>query len=212
MPGIIESYLTVPVHSVWGPQEIKEKGSRFISYLYPVQTITEAEAVINALWKKYHDATHVCFAFRLGEGREMYFRSSDDGEPSGTAGIPILNEIKSKDFFNVIVAVVRYFGGTKLGTGGLVRAYSASARRVIETIKPVTIDIKKEGVIVFPYELTGEIMPLVQRYNLEIRGQEYTDSGVSMVIGIPIARVEEVGRAVTDASSGRLHLEMKCLG
>lgn len=193
----------------YGPEELKEKGSRFISYLFPVSTVEEAEARISELRKKYHDATHVCPAFRLGEGSQEYVRFSDDGEPGGTAGLPIFNELKSKEYFNVLAAVVRYYGGTKLGTGGLVRAYAASARNVLETAETVTIFIKKEFTIEFPYEFTGEIMQVVNRFNLEIITRDYTDAGTSLHLAIPLGLIKEVGRKISDISSGRLRIEQR---
>ncbi len=197
-----EEYFTVD--KIYGPEEIKEKGSRFLAYLFPVSTTAEIDSIIVDLRKKYHDATHVCFAFRLGKGTEEYFRSSDDGEPSGTAGLPIYNEIKSKEYFNVLAVVVRYFGGTKLGTGGLARTYAAAARKVIESAKTLTIRITKEISLEFPYDFTGEIMKVVHRFALDIVKQEYTGRGVSITLAVPIARVKEVEKTLTDVSKGHL--------
>jgi uncharacterized YigZ family protein len=194
----------ITVGKPYGPLEFKEKGSRFISYLYPVTSVAEAETIIAGLRKQYHDASHVCFALRLGEGVEEYSRFNDDGEPGGTAGLPIFNEIKTKDFFNVLAAVVRYFGGTKLGTGGLVRAYGEAARNIIHAAEPLTVTLKKEISLVFPYPLTGEIMHLVNRCSLEILSQEYTAAGVSMMLAVPLARTEEVSKAVSSIGRGRV--------
>jgi uncharacterized YigZ family protein len=204
MSGRNEFYFTVA--KPFGPEEIKEKGSRFISYLYPAASVEEAEAVINRLRKKYHDSTHVCFAFRLRQDDREYFRFSDDGEPGGTAGLPIYNEIKNKDYYNVAAAVVRYYGGTKLGTGGLVRAYASAARKVIDTAETLTVIIKKEVTLDFPYTYTGEVMQLINRFSLDIVNREYTGSGVSLKLAIPLARIAEVGQAVSDISSGKLQL------
>lgn len=192
------------VGKAYGPEELKEKGSRFISYLYPVTTAEEAGAIVAGLRKEYHDATHVCFALRLRTGNEEYFRFSDDGEPGGTAGLPIYNEIKSKDYFNVLAVVTRYFGGTKLGTGGLARAYGGAAGKVIAISETVTIYIKKEVSLDFPHRLTGEIMQIVNRFSLEVIERQYTAKGVSMKLAIPIARVEKVARALSEKSSGTL--------
>ncbi|UCH98367.1 MAG: YigZ family protein [Candidatus Aminicenantes bacterium] len=192
------------IAKTYGPEEIKEKGSRFIAYLYPAATAKEAESIIAGLRKKYHDATHVCFAYRLGKGKEEYSRSSDDGEPGGTAGLPIYYEIKNKDYLNVLAVVIRYFGGTKLGSGGLARAYAAAARKVIETAKTLTIDIKKEVSLDFSYDFLGEIMNLVHRFSLEIVKQEYTARGISMKLAVPIAQMEEVTNVLARISSGKL--------
>ncbi len=195
------------VKKPYGPEEIKEKGSRFISYFYPATDSEEAEKLVTGLRKKYYDSTHVCFAYRLGNGKEEYFRYSDDGEPSGTAGLPIFNEIKNKNYYNVLAAVVRYFGGTKLGTGGLVRAYSGAAKKVIDTSEIITIYIKKEASVDFPYEFTGEIMQVVNRFSLDIIKREYSDKGISMKLEIPIKRVNEVSQTITDISSGKIRLK-----
>lgn len=201
-----EPELYYTINKFYGPEEMKEKGSRFISYLYPAATVEEAESLLGKLRKKYHDSTHVCFAFRLKQGQEEYYRHSDDGEPSGTAGLPIYNEIKSKEYYNVIAFVVRYYGGTKLGTGGLVRAYSGAARNVINTSEPITIYIKKEAALEIPYELTGEIMQIVSRYSLEVMDRQYTQKGLTMKLAIPIRIVENVSFAIRDISNGKANL------
>ncbi len=107
------------IRSISGPNEFKEKGSRFISYIYPVSEKERAEEILDESRKKYYDSTHVCFGYRIGAGEEKNLRYSDDGEPSGTAGLPILNELRSRELFNALIVVIRYYGGTKLGTGAL---------------------------------------------------------------------------------------------
>jgi uncharacterized YigZ family protein len=205
MPHEKEHYITID--RPYGPEELKEKGSRFISYLYPAHTTEEAEEIIGTLRKKYYDSTHVCFAYRLGEGKENKIRFSDDGEPGGTAGQPIFHEIKGKDFYNVVAAVVRYYGGTKLGTGGLVRAYSSSARKVIDTVQPITITLKIEMLLDYPFELTGEIMQIVNRFSLEIVDRQYSEKGAIFKIAVPIAQVEELSQTVSSMSFGKLELK-----
>jgi uncharacterized YigZ family protein len=197
-----DEYFTIG--KVYGPEEIKEKGSRFLAYFYPVTTAAESDLIIADLRKKYHDATHVCFAFRLGKGTEEYFRCSDDGEPGGTAGLPIYNEIKGKEYLNVLVVVVRYFGGTKLGIGGLARTYAAAARKVIAKAKALTVRITKEISLEFPYDFTGEIMKIIHRFSLDIVRQEYTDSGVFIILAVPAARLKEVEKTLADVSKGQL--------
>lgn len=123
-----EKYLTIqsPAEGLY-----KEKGSKFISYAMPVNSVEEAKAEIARLRKEHHKARHVCFAYRLGENAEIY-RAADDGEPGGTAGKPILRCLESRNLTNSMVAVVRYFGGTLLGTGGLIRAYRAAAEDALD--------------------------------------------------------------------------------
>lgn len=191
-----------------GPEEMMQKGSRFISYVYPVKISQDADARIAELRKQYRDATHVCSAFRLenGGGEEGYFRYSDDGEPGGTAGLPIYNEIKSKDCLNVLVAVIRYFGGTKLGTGGLVRAYAASARQVLDTAKIIKIQLKKEVKFLFPYDLTGEIMQIINRFDLNIVNRDYGGDGVTIKLAVPVAQMDSIASALSDITGGKIKL------
>lgn len=200
-----EKFFTID--KIYGPEEIKEKGSRFLAYLFPVSTVEEIDLIIVDLRKKYYDASHVCFAYRLKQGNEEYFRSSDDGEPSGTAGIPIYNEIKSRDYLNVLAVVIRYFGGTKLGTGGLARTYAAAARNVVEKAATITIYIKKEVSLNFPYDFTGEIMKIINRFGLDILKQEYTGKGVSIKLNVPVALVKEVEKILSDYSKGQLKFQ-----
>src|SRR5690606_11612852 len=111
--------------------ELREKGSRFIAEVFPVETEEEAAAAIEAVRRREHAATHHCTAYRLGPEGEL-FRASDDGEPSGTAGLPILRQIEARGLTNTLVVVTRYFGGTKLGRGGLIRAYGEAAARALD--------------------------------------------------------------------------------
>ncbi|MCP5052597.1 MAG: YigZ family protein [bacterium] len=206
MQGKKEAYFTIG--KAYGPMEFREKGSRFISYLFPVRSVKEVDACIARLRKEYRDSSHACFAFRLGDegGEESYFRYNDDGEPGGTAGLPIYNEIKSKEYLNIAAAVVRYFGGTKLGTGGLVRAYGTSARKVLDLSEAVTVVIKQEISFDFPYDLTGEIMQVVNRFSLDIINREYGAGGVSMKLAVPVGRIEAVAKSISDKSGGKIKI------
>ena len=118
--------------------EIIEKKSKFITNLFYVETIEEAERIINQIKKKYFDAKHNCIAYRIVENGNIVEKSSDDGEPTGTAGLPMLNILQKNNLSNVLVVVTRYFGGILLGTGGLVRAYSNSLLKAIEQSKKIT--------------------------------------------------------------------------
>ncbi len=110
--------------------EIIEKKSRFIGHIFEVQTINDAENIIKQIKKKYHDARHNCYAYRILENNQIMQKSSDDGEPASTAGLPILNVLEKNQLVNVLIVVTRYFGGILLGTGGLVKAYSNCAIRM----------------------------------------------------------------------------------
>lgn len=123
--------------------EITEKKSKFIANLFPVQSVEEAERMIKDTRKKYHDARHHCIAYRIEQNEQIIEKSSDDGEPSGTAGAPMLNILQKNHLANVVVIVTRYFGGILLGTGGLVRAYSDS---LLESIKKSKFVTKVQGI------------------------------------------------------------------
>ncbi|MEM7039836.1 MAG: YigZ family protein, partial [Bacteroidota bacterium] len=119
-------------HTISGPSDsfYKEKGSKFYGFAFPVKSVEEVELRLGEVAKKFHDARHICYAYRFGVKGEPW-RANDDGEPSHSAGDPILNEMKSKEVSDALVAVVRYFGGTKLGVGGLVRAYGTAAKEAL---------------------------------------------------------------------------------
>lgn len=191
------------VENPYGPLEFKEKGSRFISFIYPVRTADEAKKKINHLKKRYHNATHVCYAFRVGEGKEDSFRYQDDGEPGNTAGLPIYYAIKSAEYFNVLVVVIRYFGGTKLGTGGLARAYGRSARLIVEASDKVKEWTTEEVVLTYPFDSTGDVMRIVKDFSLAILSQDYIEDGIKMRLMIPVSKKNDLKRLIIDKSRGR---------
>lgn len=200
---MIESYKTIK--KSYGPLEFKEKGSSFIAYISPAETKEDAENIIEKLRKQYFDSTHVCWAYRIGNGIEKEFRYSDDGEPNGTAGLPIYKEIERVELFNVVAAVVRYFGGTKLGTGGLVRAYSASLRQLAETVVPEIIRIKHSAAIQIPFDFLGTMMHIINTIEgVEISSQDYLETGVIFNILIPVAKVNHFKELLKDKSAGKI--------
>lgn len=152
----------------------RERGSKFIGYAYPVLDEEEVKEKLEALWAKYPDATHICYAYRLGLEGENY-RANDDGEPSGSAGLPIYNQIVSKEVTFVLVASVRYYGGTKLGVSGLIKAYKLSAQLVLDESKIVEKHLTKKVNFEFSYEDQGSVMRNVDRFNAEVIGTEFTD-------------------------------------
>lgn len=148
----------------------KEKGSRFLSFAMPVSSTEDVKAKLQVLKKNYYDARHICYAYVLGKNGTV-FRSNDDGEPSGTAGIPILGQINSKDLTNVLVVVVRYFGGILLGTGGLVIAYREAAADAIQNNKIVSRLVESNIAIQFSYERMNDVMRIVKENSLTITSQ-----------------------------------------
>ena len=162
----------------------KEKGSKFIGYAVPCHSEVEAKIHL-AEWKKmHHQARHVCYAYRFGLDKKIY-RANDDGEPSNSAGIPILGQIQSFDLTNVLIGVVRYFGGTKLGVGGLVQAYKTAAKEAIEAGEIITEQLKVTLEIAFPYEKMPVLMHLIKTHKIKILSQEF-DLNCSIIIEYPL--------------------------
>lgn len=184
-----------------GEAEIIEKKSRFIATVKPVESEEEALEFIASLKKKYWNATHNCSAFVVGERHELQ-RCSDDGEPQGTAGRPMLDVLLGEDVHNAAVVVTRYFGGTLLGTGGLVRAYSKSVQ---EGLKNSCILEKQNGFLLkikTDYNGIGKIQYLLGQRGLHITNSEYTDV-VAVETLVPQETLKELKEAVTEGTSGR---------
>lgn len=184
-----------------GEGELIEKKSRFIATVRPVESEEEALEFIAAMKKKYWNATHNCSAFVIGENQQMQ-RCSDDGEPQGTAGRPMLDVLLGEDIHNAAVVVTRYFGGTLLGTGGLVRAYS---RAVQEGLKASRVIEKKAGALLSirtDYNGLGKIQYLLGQRGLTITNSEYTDIVVVETL-VPEAQIAELREAVTETTNGR---------
>ncbi|GAD04871.1 protein co-occurring with transport systems [Porphyromonas crevioricanis JCM 15906] len=166
-----DTYYTIAAKS---ESSLTEKRSRFLAFLEPVCTAEQALEIVATYRKKYYDARHVCWAYRLGaDGIE---RSNDDGEPSGTAGKPILGRLVSADLSDVVGIVVRYFGGIKLGTSGLIEAYRTAMAMAIEEADRLPVIRKEEMDIQFGYELMGEIMRLVKDSSAEVIEQDCRES------------------------------------
>lgn len=183
-----------------GSGEIIEKKSRFIATVQPVESEEDAAAFMNAMKKKYWDARHNCSAFTIGRNHELT-RCSDDGEPSGTAGRPMLDVLLREDIHNVAVVVTRYFGGTLLGTGGLVRAYQKSTQ---EGLAGSVVIEKQSGCMLAidtDYNGLGKIQYLLAQRNIAVQDTEYTDKVVFRVI-VPIVQKGELDKAITEATSG----------
>ena len=152
----------------------KEKGSKFLAFAYRVQSEVEIKEKIDGLKKKYYDARHHCFAWMLGAEKKAY-RAFDDGEPNHSAGDPILGQIKSKDLTNVLIVVVRYFGGVKLGVGGLIGAYKAAAEHALNNATIIEKDVTTNSKLTYNYTSTPEIMRLVKEFDLTILHQTFLE-------------------------------------
>lgn len=148
----------------------KEKGSKFLAFAVPVSTEQEIKGFIAQKRKEHHQAVHVCSAFRLGADHKLY-RSSDDGEPSNSAGPPILGQIQAFDITNVLVAVVRYYGGTNLGVGGLINAYRTAAREALEAAQVVEKEEEVELTLTFSYQKMHLVMDFLKKEKIQILDQ-----------------------------------------
>ena len=163
----------------------KEKGSKFLAFAVPVQSEEEVKAFIAQKRKEHHLAVHVCSAFRLGADKKLY-RASDDGEPSNSAGPPILGQIQAFDLTNILIAVVRYYGGTNLGVGGLISAYRTAAKEALEAAQIVKKEEEIQFSIQFPYEKLYLVMDLLKKANVEIV-QQSLDSECSLLLRIELS-------------------------
>lgn len=150
----------------------KEKMSKFISLAVPVATADEAKAVVKRTSNRYHDARHCCWAYMIGTQRDEYL-SSDNGEPSGTAGKPILGQINSFGLTNVVIVVVRYFGGIKLGTSGLIAAYREAARQAIMAGEIIECHEQAQFTFTFPYLAMNDVMRVVKGEGLRVLDQQF---------------------------------------
>ena len=188
-----------------GEGELVEKKSRFIATVRPVKTEEEANQFVEEMRKKYWDARHNCWAFILGE-RQEFKRCSDDGEPSQTAGKPMMDVLTGAGLTDVAVVVTRYFGGTLLGTGGLVRAYSGAVQ---EGLKNSTVITKYLGVklsVTTDYNGVGKLQYLFGQKEIPILSAEYTDKVVFTVL-VESSRIQEIKKAITEATSATAQME-----
>lgn len=183
-----------------GVGEIVEKKSRFIATVQPVDCEEEAAAFIGALKKKYWDASHNCSAFTIGRNHELT-RCSDDGEPSGTAGRPMLDVLLREDIHNAAVVVTRYFGGTLLGTGGLVRAYQKSVQEGLAAAQVIEKQPGRMLEINTDYNSLGKIQYLLAQRQITITDSEYTDRVVLRAM-VPAAQKEALEKEITEGTSG----------
>jgi len=170
--------------------EFKDRGSKFIAYAFPIETADDFKQQLQLLKKEHPKAVHHCFAYRIGTDGNT-FRSSDDGEPSGTAGKPILGQIDSKELTNIAVVVVRYWGGTLLGVPGLINAYKTAAALAFQVTPIIQKQVEIKYSIEFDYTRMNEVMMIVKQYNCTIITQEMQLFCI-ITTGIPKNRLEEV--------------------
>lgn len=194
-----ENYLTIKEN---GSNQIEIKKSKFIAHLARTKTVEEAEAFIQTISKKYHDANHNTYAYTIGLNDE-HAKASDNGEPSGTAGVPELKALQLMNLKNVTVVVTRYFGGIKLGAGGLIRAYSGSVTQAVQTIGVVKRVLQQEIIFAVPYNRFDEIDHFIKTHEINLAKTEY---GVDVKIAVFLdeEQVEEFEEEITNLLSGQV--------
>ncbi len=149
----------------------KDRNSKFFGYAFPITSEEEVKSIIEGLIKQHHSARHWCYAWQIGT-ENIKYRANDDGEPSNSAGQPIYGQIQSFDVTNILIVVVRYFGGTKLGVGGLINAYKTAAQLALESSKIIQKTIDKKFVLIFEYKDMNKVMRIIKEHNLNIVKQE----------------------------------------
>ena len=169
MEQAVDSYLTVRGEA---QSQFVEQRSRFISFLWHVTDTEQVKEHLSALQKEYYDARHVCYAYMLGAERTDW-RANDNGEPSGTAGKPILGQINSAGLTDVLIAVVRYFGGVKLGTSGLTEAYRLAAAQVIEKVEVITAFVERDVTVLFTYNMMNVVMKTAKDLDVQVVAQDW---------------------------------------
>lgn len=193
---MIDIYKTIAARSEGTYTELR---SKFLAFAHPVSTVDEAMALVEQYQKKYYDARHVCWAYMIGAERET-FRSNDNGEPSGTAGKPILGQINSNELTNIIILVVRYFGGVKLGTSGLIVAYRTAAAEAIAAATIEERQVEATFDFTFEYPLMTAVMKIVRDMNARILEQSY-DMDCRMSVSIRKGLLDELKTRIKKAIS-----------
>ena len=182
--------------------EFKDRGSQFIAFAFPLQTKDEFKKHLATVKNEHPKATHYCFAYRLGlDGNN--FRSGDDGEPSGTAGKPILGQIDSRELTNTLIIVVRYFGGSLLGVPGLINAYKTAASLVLQVTPVAQKQVEINYHLQFDYTMMNDIMMIVKQYNCSVLSQDI-QLFCSMNIGIPVNRIDSILNRLNDIRNVQL--------
>lgn len=187
MTNFKDEYLTIS-----RPSEglFKDRGSKFLAFAYPVSSEDEIKEIQEKLRSDFHDARHHCYAYMLGPEKEIY-RVNDDGEPSSTAGKPILGQIRSFDLTNILIVVIRYFGGTKLGVGGLINAYKTAAEEALKNAKIIKKTLYDIYELQFEYPQMNEIMKIMKEQNIEQLDQNF-ELSCSITLALRKAEADKV--------------------
>jgi len=187
MADFIDEYLTIsePFEGFF-----KDRGSKFLAFAYPVSTEEEIKAIQEQLRSDYHDARHHCFAYMLGKDKNI-FRANDDGEPSSTAGKPILGQINSFELTNILIIVIRYFGGTKLGVSGLINAYKTAAEEALKNAKIIKRTLHDIYELRFEYPVMNDVMKIMKEQQIEHIDQNF-ELSCSITLSLRKADIDRV--------------------
>ena len=197
----MDSYKTID-ETIIGEGYYTEKRSKFLAYAHHVETVDQAKSIIAGYRKKYYDARHCCFAYVLGPNGEE-FRANDDGEPSSTAGKPIMGQITSHELTNILICVIRSYGGVNLGTGGLIVAYRTAASDAIDHSKIVTRLVEEQVVFRFTYPMMNGVMGIVKDMQPKIISQTF-DNDCEIVLSIRKSQAEELRNRLNGLTFGGL--------
>ncbi|MDA3885483.1 MAG: YigZ family protein [Candidatus Delongbacteria bacterium] len=198
------TYKTIKENSQYEIEKIK--GSRFIGTLIKVSTRDEAEMELEAIRKKYYNATHNCFAYIVGTETDQVSRFSDDREMSGTAGKPMMLVMESGEITNTLLIVTRYYGGTKLGTGGLIKAYTSSAKETLANSNIIDVEIKEEVEFSYVYDNTSIVMNLINSYEADIVEEKYGEKA-NMKVKINKGFKQNFIEEIFDKSNGKIKVK-----
>ena len=195
-----------PVPAAEAGAELRFENSRFIGLASPADSVEKARSFIRDIRRRYPDASHHVYAFAIGYGASLTLGMSDDGEPSGTAGRPVLAVVKGAELGDVVVVVTRYFGGTKLGTGGLVRAYTASAQAVLSEVSRAVKTTWQVVTLEVPYAYYEPCRAAIEAVGGGVDREEFAEK-VSLEAHVPEEHVDDLDQAVRDLTSGRVSLD-----
>ena len=196
----MDQYITIGDSAV---AEFKDRGSKFLAYTFPISTVDDFKNQLQFVKKEHPKATHYCFAYRIGADGS-HFRTSDAGEPSGTAGRPILGQIDSKNLTNILIIVVRYFGGTLLGVPGLIKAYKTVSSLVLQCTPAIRKEVLVHYQLQFNYTEIDEVMRVLKQYNCSVLKSDM-QLFCKMETGIPVIKIDEVITALKNIKNMELH-------
>ena len=186
----------------------KIKGSEFIAYAIPVKNKEDIKKELEAVKKEYYDAKHHCYAYILGYDKNKTIKYSDDGEPNKTAGLPIFTVLNSYDVTDILVVVIRYFGGIKLGTGGLVKAYTKATAELLKIVKFKEVEVKDKIILTFSYDLISKIYHVSNIFDGTIQNETY-ENEITFEIELNVAQIENFKKQIIEKTDGKVKIADK---